>query len=98
MRVYNDRGACICGAVIDHSLMRDVVLIPTGAWLDPEFDDNGDIICCHHGNPNMLTPDRPTSLLGQGPAANSCLVNIEKTLPPKTQKQCFRPPKIIKKT
>ena len=40
-----------------------------------------------HGNPNVLTRDKGTSSLGQGPTAHSLLVEIEKyegTLPPVT--------------
>ena len=49
-------------------------MVPTGAWLDPDPDHPS---LCKHGNPNMLTPDRPTSKLAQGPAAHSCLVQAE---------------------
>ena len=31
-----------------------------------------------HGNPNVLTRDAGTSKLAQGPAAHSCLVEVEK--------------------
>jgi biotin/methionine sulfoxide reductase len=42
---------------------------------------------CVHGNPNVLTADVGTSRLGQGPSAQSCLVQIERwdgALPPVT--------------
>ena len=32
---------------------------------------------CVHGNPNVLTQDVGTSRLAQGPAAQSCLVEVE---------------------
>jgi biotin/methionine sulfoxide reductase len=76
VRVFNDRGACLCGVAISDALMRGVVVISTGAWYDP-LDPAQDISLCKHGNPNMLTHDRPTSRLAQGPAAHSCLVEIE---------------------
>ena len=53
------------------SLRPGVVQIATGAWFAP---DTG---TCQHGNPNVLTSDRGTSSLAQGPAANSCLVWVE---------------------
>ena len=31
-----------------------------------------------NGNPNVLTPDKGTSQLGQGPIVHSCLVAVEK--------------------
>jgi len=49
---------------------------------------------CVHGNPNVLTRDVGTSKLGQGPVAQSCLVDVERwtgTLPPVT---VHRPPAI----
>ena len=33
---------------------------------------------CKHGNPNVLTPDRGTSKLAQGPIALTCLVEVER--------------------
>jgi biotin/methionine sulfoxide reductase len=51
-------------------------MMSTGAWFDPDITgDSG--VDCKHGNPNVLTPDRGTSSLAQGPAAHSCLVEIE---------------------
>jgi len=61
----------------------------TGAWWDP--DETG---MCVHGNPNALTPDRGTSSLGQGPAAHSCLVRIEKFEGKPPEVTAHKPPKI----
>ncbi len=36
VRVFNDRGACLAGVVIDDRLRRGVVQLSTGAWFDPE--------------------------------------------------------------
>ena len=49
------------------------MLVPTGAWFDPDPETPG---LCKHGNPNVLAPDQPTSRLAQGPAAHSCMVEI----------------------
>ncbi len=94
VRVYNERGEFLATAKLDDNLKQGVVQIATGAWLDPE-DPDADKILCKHGNPNMVTHDRGTSSLAQGPAAMSCLVKVEKfnkTAPPVT---AFNPPKII---
>ena len=74
VRVYNDRGDCLCGTSVSDKIKPGVILIPTGAWFDPGNDAQ---VSCKHGNPNVLTPDRGTSQLAQGPAAHSCLVEVE---------------------
>ncbi|MEZ5924220.1 MAG: molybdopterin-dependent oxidoreductase [Hyphomicrobiaceae bacterium] len=93
VRVFNDRGACLAGVIISDDVMRGVVQLATGAWYDPETP--GEIgSLCKHGNPNVLTRDKGTSELGQGPTAHSCLVEVEKfagTPPPVT---AFDPPEI----
>ncbi|SFC62517.1 molybdopterin-dependent oxidoreductase [Tropicimonas isoalkanivorans] len=79
LRVFNDRGACFAVAEVDDGLMPGVVLLPTGATYDP------DGTCDRNSNPNVLTRDIGTSTLGQGCAAQSCLVDIERhdaALPP----------------
>ncbi len=84
VRVFNDRGACLGGLRTDPGLMRGVAMMATGAWFDPlEPGVPGSL--CVHGNPNVLTADIGTSRLGQGPSAQSCLVQVEKwteALPP----------------
>ena len=76
VRVFNQRGACLCGARVIQDIMPGVLMMSTGAWFDPDITgDSG--VDCKHGNPNVLTPDRGTSSLAQGPAAHSCLVEIE---------------------
>ena len=72
VRLFNDRGACFAIARLDAGLMRGVALLPTGATYDP--DGRAD----RNSNPNVLTRDIGTSELGQGCAAQSCLVEAEK--------------------
>lgn len=67
----------------------------TGAWHDPK-DLSEPNSMCKHGNPNVLTCDKGTSNLGQGPIAHSCLVEIEKyndTIPKIT---AHEPPTILR--
>jgi biotin/methionine sulfoxide reductase len=75
VRVFNDRGACLAGAVLDDGLRRRVVRLPTGAWFDPA--DTSDGVLCVHGNPNVLTADVPSSRLSQGCAGQHALVQVE---------------------
>jgi biotin/methionine sulfoxide reductase len=85
-RIFNARGACLAGVRLDDGLLRGVVSMATGAWYDPATPGDPDALCIH-GNPNVLTADIGTSRLGQGPSAQSCLVQIEPwrgDLPPVT--------------
>ena len=58
VRVFNDRGACLAGAMIDAGVMPRVAAMATGAWFDPP-DGAGEPE--RHGNPNVLTLDVGTS-------------------------------------
>ncbi|MEM7408555.1 MAG: molybdopterin-dependent oxidoreductase [Pseudomonadota bacterium] len=93
VRIYNDRGACLAGVELSDALMPGVVQLSTGAWYDP--DATG---LCVHGNPNVLTRDKGTSRLSQGPSAHTCLVQVEAwtgELPPVT---AFDPPPLLAKS
>jgi len=91
VRVFNGRGACLAGARIDDGVRPGVVVLPTGAWYDPETPGGLD----RHGNPNVLTLDRGTSRLAQGSIAQTALVELEKferELPPVL---AFKQPAIV---
>jgi biotin/methionine sulfoxide reductase len=97
VRVFNDRGALLAGAIVSEELRRGVVQIATGAWYDPQ--EPGVIGSIDkHGNPNVLTLDKGTSRLAQGPSAQTTLVEVEKfegELPPIT---AFETPLIAEST
>ncbi len=76
VRVFNDRGSCLAGAVVTEAVRPGVVVLPTGAWFDP-LDPGVPGSMCVHGNPNVLTRDAGTSRLAQGPSAHTCLVDVE---------------------
>lgn len=78
VRVFNARGACLAGIIVDDGVMPGVVQLSTGAWYDP-MDPSQEGSLDRHGNPNVLTADRGTSRLAQGPSAHTCLVQVEKT-------------------
>lgn len=91
VRVFNDRGACLAGAVVSDGVMPGVVSLATGAWydpLDPAIDGSLDV----HGNPNVLTLDIGTSQLAQGPSSNTTLVQVERFLEPPPPVRAFDPP------
>lgn len=76
VRVFNDRGAMLAGAILSDGIRRGVVQIATGAWFDPvEPGAAGSLE--RHGNPNVLTLDTGTSRLAQGPSALTALVEVE---------------------
>lgn len=80
VKVHNVRGSRICGLVVSAEVMANVIQLSTGAWYDPEYEATDkkvdDQLICKHGNPNVLTVDRGTSSLAQGPVAHSCLVEV----------------------
>nr|WP_313775339.1 molybdopterin-dependent oxidoreductase [Mycobacterium sp.] len=84
VRVFNDRGACLAGVIIDDRLRPQVVQLSTGAWFDPLDPGNADSMCVH-GNPNVLTDDIGTSSLARGCTGAHVLVQVarfEGDLPP----------------
>ncbi|MEM7348154.1 MAG: molybdopterin dinucleotide binding domain-containing protein, partial [Chloroflexota bacterium] len=93
IRLFNERGTCLASVVLSEAIRPGVVQLPTGAWYTPaEPGQIGALEC--HGNPNVLTLDKGTSKLGQGPAANSTLVDVELYSGPVTSAQPFNPPMI----
>ena len=95
VRLFNDRGACLASAVVSENVRRGVVQLSTGAWYDPEVPGEPGSTC-KHGNPNVLTPDKGTSSLAQGPIAHTCLVEVERFegVPPAVT--AFEAPEIIR--
>jgi biotin/methionine sulfoxide reductase len=77
VRVFNDRGQVLAGARVSDGIRPGVIHLPTGAWYDPVEPGSGRSLD-KHGNPNVLTQDKGTSKLGQGPSAQSALVEVER--------------------
>ena len=91
VRLYNDRGACLAGAVLSDALCPGVVQLATGAWYDP-LDPAAATPLCVHGNPNVLTRDAGTSRLAQGCTGQLSLVEIEPFAGPLPRIKAFDPP------
>ena len=94
VRVFNDRGACLAGAVVSAEVSPGVVRLSNGAWYDPAEPGTPGALEIH-GNANTLTLDKGTSKLGQGPSALTALVEIERfgeTPPPV---KAFSPPATV---
>jgi len=94
VRVFNERGECLAGARVSEGVRRSVVQMPTGAWYDPEPREGLPPVC-KHGNPNILTLDKGTSKLAQGPSALSCLVEVARYEGDVPDVMAFTPPEII---
>ncbi len=93
VRVFNARGACLAGVCLDDGLLPGVAVMSTGAWLDPEQPGVPGSLCVH-GNVNVLTQDVGTSRLGQGPSAQSCLVEVARWQGPLPEITVHRLPEI----
>jgi biotin/methionine sulfoxide reductase len=91
VRLYNERGACLAGAVLSDSLRPGVVQLSTGAWYDPE-DPEAATPLCVHGNPNVLTRDAGTSRLAQGCTGQLSLIEIERFAGALPRIKAFDPP------
>ncbi len=68
--LHNARGICRAELRVSDTIRPGVIQIATGAWLKPQGNT------CLRGNPNVLTLDKGTSKLAQGPIAHSCLVKV----------------------
>ncbi len=76
VRIFNDRGATLAGAIVTDRIRAGVVMLQEGAWYDP--DKPGEVgAMCKHGNINLVTIDKGTSKLAQGNIANTALVEVE---------------------
>jgi biotin/methionine sulfoxide reductase len=91
VRVFNDRGATLAAAAITDRVRPGVIVLPTGAWYDPQEPAQPGSLDVH-GNPNVLTRDVGTSTLAQGTSAHSCLVEVERFDQPLPEVTVFSQP------
>jgi biotin/methionine sulfoxide reductase len=96
VRVFNDRGACLAGAVVTADVRPRVVNLSTGAWFDPVDPSSPDSLCAH-GNPNVLTADRGSSRLAQGCTGQHVLVEIERFDGEPPPVRAHRPPRLVRR-
>lgn len=76
VRVFNDRGQLLAGAVVSDDFPPGVVRIQEGAWYGPVGPEIGALDT--YGDPNTLTLDVGSSRLAQAPSANTCIVEMER--------------------
>jgi biotin/methionine sulfoxide reductase len=94
VRVWNDRGSCLAGAVVTDAVRPRVVQLATGAWYDPLDPADPDSMCVH-GNPNVLTLDRGTSRLAQACSGQHALVQVERWTGPVPPIRAYEPPPTV---
>lgn len=91
VRVFNDRGALLAGAVVTDDLLPGVVRLAQGGWYDPDVPGQVGALD-KYGSSNTVTRDIPSSPIGQATTAHTALVRVEKfdgEAPPVT---AFDPP------
>ena len=93
VRIHNARGACLAGAVLSDALSPGVAKLSCGAWYDPAVAEDGAV--CAHGNANVLTHDRGTSKLSQGPSTGTNMVEIERWTGPLPPVRAFEMPEVV---
>ncbi|WP_241235454.1 molybdopterin guanine dinucleotide-containing S/N-oxide reductase [Enterobacter bugandensis] len=89
VRVWNQRGQVLAGAVVSDGIKPGVICIHQGAWPDLEPTEGG---ICKNGAVNVLTKDLPSSKLGNGCAGNTALAWVEKYEGPELTLTAFDPP------
>ena len=89
VRLWNQRGQVLAGAVVSDDIKPGVMCLHEGAWPDLDRDAGG---ICKNGAVNVLTKDIPSSRLGNGCAGNTALAWIEKYDGPNLALTAFNPP------
>lgn len=94
VEVSSPRGRCLAIVEQTDGLLPGVVQMATGAWFDPLDPCDPAALECN-GNPNVLTADRGTSSLAQGPSPNSCLVEVRRYAGIAPPVRAYRPPDFV---
>ncbi|MEV4349768.1 molybdopterin-dependent oxidoreductase [Actinoplanes sp. NPDC049596] len=89
VRLHNDHGSVLAGAVLSDECRPGVAQLSTGAWFDPSAPE---VATCVHGNPNALTEDAGTSRLAQGCTGQVTSVQISRYDGPVPPVRAYDPP------
>ncbi len=77
VRVFNDRGQILTGAIVTDAVRPSVIRVFEGGWYDPA--PGGEVGALDvYGDVNVLTPDIATSKLANGNSGHTCLADVEK--------------------
>ena len=91
VRVFNDRGQTLAGAVVTARTRRGVVAIHEGGWYDPLVPGQPGTLD-RHGNINTVSSDAPNSKLSDGNSSHTALVQVEKYVGMPPAVTAFTPP------
>lgn len=89
VELYNQRGAVIAGARVTRKIMKGVVSLEEGGWV--QFDSKGR---CNAGSINVITTSLAASGLSQATSANTCIASLKKCTDPESENRAFEPPVI----
>ncbi|PLC53012.1 trimethylamine-N-oxide reductase [Pollutimonas nitritireducens] len=89
VELFNERGAVIAGARVTEQIMKGVVSLEEGGWV--QFDSKGR---CNSGSINVITTSVPASGLSQATSANTCVASLKKCIDPESENRAFEPPAI----
>ena len=89
VRVHNDVGSVLAGALLTDACRPGVAQLSTGAWWDPSAPQ---VATCVHGNPNALTADAGTSRLAHGCTGQRAAVEITRYDGPLPPVRAYDPP------
>ena len=93
VRVFNDRGEILVGALVTDIIPEHVIAICEGAWYDPEV--LGEKSLCKHDCVNVLTRDKDISDTTQSNYGHGVLANLEKFKGEIKLVAAFSKPKIL---
>lgn len=92
VRIFNDRGQILTGAIVSDDIRSGVIQVYEGAWFDPvEAGKVGSLDA--FGDVNCLTPDLGTSKLAQGNCGHTGLADVEKYTGELPEVMVFNTPK-----
>ncbi len=78
VRLFNDRGQVLAGAIVTADILQGTICLHEGAWYDPEKPGEKGTLD-KYGSPNLLTLDVPlTSRFAQATIAGTAICNVEK--------------------
>lgn len=89
IELFNERGAVIAGARVTDQIMKGVVSLEEGGWI--QLDSKGR---CNSGSINMITTSVAASGLSQATSANTCIASLKKCTDPESENRAFEPPVI----
>ncbi len=95
VRIFNDRGQFLAGAVVTDRIRPGVIRVDEGAWYDPvEPGEIGSLD--KHGAINTVSNDVGSSKLGQGTTAKTVIAQAEKYTGTTPKVTAFIRPEMVK--